>query len=464
MCAIFAAIVFWMLGTVAIDSGDCAVIIDKFGNKNTYAASKARFSSSDGQRDDVENCNPVQAIVVSRHGIRYPGQGDVEAGRRFTSDLRRRGAASASVDDLEKVLDGVLSDGEPKGLSKTGAQEQRDLGFRFASRFRRLYSTAKSDEVAFVSSSPTRAFDSCVRFKEGFVDNLRLNLSSDVDINDNLTRFFYFCPRHHQGVRNNRTALREFYRFQEMEYGYVTRSIAKHLNISGLEMAADDIFSMHKIAACEFAIGKSHHWSNFLSEQSLNILEYGVDVEDYWKLGPGYPINYQQSCPLLADIFKHMDNFLSGRQRKKGVFYFGHAETVVPLITLLGLFTEGDALRAGNFKEQRNRTFKTSNISPFSTNVAFVLQNCTSRTPSGSGSAFKVQLLFKEQPIQLRHVCSSVPCAYRELRNYFSEFIDHCNLKERCSLSSSSQDKLIASGMVKAVLVVGILMKFVLID
>lgn len=156
---------------------------------------------------------------------------------------------------------------------------------------------------------------------------------------------------------------------------------------------------------------------------------------------------------------------LFNSRRKKGIFYFGHAETVVPLITLLGLFTEGDALRAGNFEAQRNRTFKTSKISPFSTNVAFVLQNCSERTPSGSDTnVFKVQLLINEQPIQLGHICSGGTCTYKELRNYFSEFIDHCNLTERCSLSFSSQDKLIASGMVKAIVIVGILMKFVLIN
>lgn len=238
MAAIFVAIVFWILGSAAIDSGDCAVILDKFGNKNTYNASKARFSSSDGQRDNLENCSPIQVIVVSRHGIRYTGSTDIEAGRRFTGELRRRGAASAIVDDLEKVLNGVMSEGEPKGLSKTGAQEQRDLGFRFADRYMQLYSMAKSAEVEFVSSSPTRSFDSCVNFKKGFVEDHRLNLSSDVEINDNLTRFFDFCPRHKQGVRKNRTAFHEFHRFQEMEFGTVTSSIAKYLNISGLEMAA----------------------------------------------------------------------------------------------------------------------------------------------------------------------------------------------------------------------------------
>lgn len=238
MHTIFFDVVFWILGSVTIDSGDCAVILNKFGNKNTYDASNARFSSSNGQRNDLQNCSTDQVIAVARHGIRYPGSDDIEASRRFTGELRRRGAAPAIVADLEKVLDGVLSEGESKELSKTGAQEQHDLGFRFADRFMRLFSTAKPDEVVFVSSSPTRAFDSCTNFQKGFIKDHRLNLSLDVEMNDSLVRFFDFCPRHNQGVRKNKTAFQEFYRFQEMEYGSVTSSIAKYLNISGLEMAA----------------------------------------------------------------------------------------------------------------------------------------------------------------------------------------------------------------------------------
>jgi len=37
-----------------------------------------------------------------------------------------------------------------------------------------------------------------------------------------------------------------------------------------------------------------------------------VLLQQYYKLGYGYPINYEMSCPLIADMFHHMDDAVSG--------------------------------------------------------------------------------------------------------------------------------------------------------
>jgi len=40
----------------------------------------------------------------------------------------------------------------------------------------------------------------------------------------------------------------------------------------------------------------------------------GMCLQQYYKVGYGYPINYKISCPLIADMFHHLDNTVLGKR------------------------------------------------------------------------------------------------------------------------------------------------------
>ena len=70
-------------------------------------------------------------------------------------------------------------------------------------------------------------------------------------------------------------------------------------------------------------------------------------------------------------------HFWIAREFKKGIFYFGHDGTMMPVTSLFGLFKDGTDLRADNYEDlKRHRKFRTSIISPFSTNLNLVLYDC----------------------------------------------------------------------------------------
>jgi multiple inositol-polyphosphate phosphatase/2,3-bisphosphoglycerate 3-phosphatase len=56
---------------------------------------------------------------------------------------------------------------------------------------------------------------------------------------------------------------------------------------------------------------------------------------------------------------------------------FGHAETIMPFVTLLGLFRDDAGLYANaTLAEMRRRKFRASHIAPYSANAYLVLYAC----------------------------------------------------------------------------------------
>ena len=110
-------------------------------------------------------------------------------------------------------------------------------------------------------------------------------------------------------------------------------------------------------------------------------------------------MNYGQATPLLEDMISLVERYKNDPDAPPSAkIYFGHAETVVPLIALLGLF-EGPALTAEGFLLSKHRkdnhdhqftslitdkpnqiicdylirSFRTSAIAPYSSNIAFLV-------------------------------------------------------------------------------------------
>jgi len=146
----------------------------------------------------------------------------------------------------------------------------------------------------------------------------------------------------------------------------------------------------------------------------------------------------------------------------RGVFYFGHAESFVPVLAALGLFHDQEPLRATTFNNPSladARKFRTSAFAPFSANLAFVLYDCANghcpaiwkgrsnifdRSLDAGDSSFVanvsamdrffVQLLLNEKPVMLPSLCGRSICSYAELRERYASYIDQCRFSEMCEM------------------------------
>jgi multiple inositol-polyphosphate phosphatase / 2,3-bisphosphoglycerate 3-phosphatase len=130
---------------------------------------------------------------------------------------------------------------------------------------------------------------------------------------------------------------------------------------------------------------------------------------------------------------------------KTGVFYFGHAETVVPVLAALGLFNDGFPLRAADFGNDftTNRKFRVSHFSPFSANIALILHEFHGEHGEGEGltshpdaERFMLELLINERPLKFPFADRFL-WSYSEVHRKYNEYITKCSLKEVCEDQTS---------------------------
>lgn len=137
---------------------------------------------------------------------------------------------------------------------------------------------------------------------------------------------------------------------------------------------------------------------------------------------------------------------------------FGHAENIFPLVAALNLFNDPKGLRADNFQENLNRRFKSAVLTPFSSNVAFVLHRCDGYNPSTTTSSasegnefkidekvysnYKIHVLVNELPVSEinagellcnlkdkakldeQYINDGSICNYLDLKEQLSDYLD----------------------------------------
>ena len=104
--------------------------------------------------------------------------------------------------------------------------------------------------------------------------------------------------------------------------------------------------------------------------------------------------SHQHALKTAATSKYPLHHILDQQAYKKAVFWFGHAETLLPIISLLGLFNQSVPMTSKTFSErlkllkdhnQRFSTFRAANIVPFAGNVGLDLYHCPKLSHGMSG-------------------------------------------------------------------------------
>ncbi|KOB64938.1 putative multiple inositol polyphosphate phosphatase 1 [Operophtera brumata] len=95
------------------------------------------------------------------------------------------------------------------------------------------------------------------------------------------------------------------------------------------------------------------------------------------------------------------------------------------MISHLGLYKPASHLTADTFEENKNRSWRTSDIDCFASNLAFVLFDCA--------DGEHVLTLHQEHAIVMP-MCQSELCPLRVLTQHFNQSIHNCDYSDMCSL------------------------------
>lgn len=107
----------------------------------------------------------------------------------------------------------------------------------------------------------------------------------------------------------------------------------------------------------------------------------------------------------------------------------GHAETLLPLLTLLGFFKDNTALTSTNYAAQTKRSFRTSHMLPYAANLVLVLYDC-------GGDDLRLQPLLNEKPVTfpgLTDQRASMPL-FQDVKDYYRELLQGCDFETECQL------------------------------
>ncbi|XP_023262138.1 multiple inositol polyphosphate phosphatase 1-like [Seriola lalandi dorsalis] len=162
---------------------------------------------------------------------------------------------------------------------------------------------------------------------------------------------------------------------------------------------------------------------------SLQVLEYKSDLKQYWKRSHGHVISGLSSCPLFHHVFRTLDK--AGRPRRSteaspepASILLGHAETLLPLLSLLGLYKDQTPPTANNYHAQHGRSFRSGRIVPYAANLLFVLYDCQ-RGP-------RLQLLINESPVRFPGLEAEDAPLYRDVRATYRHLLDGCDFNREC--------------------------------
>lgn len=257
-------------------------------------------------------------------------------------------------------------------------------------------------------------------------------ISSESKGNDLKLRFFDDCFKYTTDVKKNPESLKESTVYLNMRRSEIIDRISNKTGIPASGITDEIVEGMWSACQSEVAVfDNANNWCSVFNARDAEILEYAYDMSAYYTKGYGSKINYQIASPLFSTIMTNLeqmainnndgicngDSVLPNAQLR-----FGHAETVMPLLALLGLYKDDEKLDHGWAEASIvDRKWRTSYISSLATNVAFVLYMCEDNVTSVRKPF--VELLHDENIVYLPQCSNKRLCPLYTFKDIYKEYL-----------------------------------------
>ncbi|RHZ50270.1 hypothetical protein Glove_502g7 [Diversispora epigaea] len=381
-----------------------------------------------------ETCELVQLHLVSRHGARYPSPGDNE---RF--DTLDKLFANIS---LAKEWRNPFNKFEAGLLTSRGERELYLLGQRARKRYFKFWKniTYNTNVVQLQSSTISRSGQSGIAYSLGLFEGYgtlgKMKLQpvyifsvpkkKDVEL-----LMHHACPIWVNISKNNPETKRQLETFLRT---HLSLNVKRINDLLGINPPLKAIHLDYIYRACTFEVtvfDRSDTWCSLLKKDDFLKLEFYHDLLYYHYYSYGTLFNTKLACQYYTNMIKSVENFLDGKSQLKSILKFGHAETILFLITMIGLFQDTQPLKSDKYFLQVNsQKFRTSKIAPFGSNIYFEIYNCTNRYDlEPNYSTTLIQVLVNEKPYVIPG-CYKY-CPWNKFKAILGDAIN-CDFKNMC--------------------------------
>uniref|UniRef100_A0A8D0FME3 Multiple inositol polyphosphate phosphatase 1 n=1 Tax=Strix occidentalis caurina TaxID=311401 RepID=A0A8D0FME3_STROC len=356
-------------------------------------------------------CAPLQLRALLRHGTRYP---------TLHARLRRRPAAACPAAAALAAWQMWYEESLDGRLAPQGRRDMEQLARRLAARFPALFAARR--RLLLASSSKHRCLQSGAAFRRGLGPSLSLGTDEvEVEVNDSLMRFFDHCAKFVAWVEENDAAMCQVDAFKEgPEMRKVLEKVASALCLPAEELNADLVQVAFLTCSYELAIKNvTSPWCSLFSEEDAKVCIQLFSRSEV------------VSCVLLILQQPNEALLCSKPISSPLIVQVGHAETLQPLLALMGFFKDDEPLKANNYVRQAHRKFRSGRIVPYAANLVFVLYHCDQ--VKTSKEEYQVQMLLNEKPMLFHH-SNETTSTYADLKDYYRDILENCHFKEECEL------------------------------
>ncbi|KAI9109044.1 hypothetical protein K1719_019999 [Acacia pycnantha] len=407
-----------------------------------------------------EGCVAIHLNLVARHGTRSPTEGRIRELDGLEAHLKllisNAEKQNLLLDRIPSWLHGWESPwkGQLKGgeLIRKGEEELYDLGIKTRENFPNLFEEEYHPEIYTINATRVpRTTASALAFAKGLFNGNRsdepgkqqaFSVSSGSNGSDILLRFFDYCTNYKNLKKKQEPVVNKL---KEPYLDNITYALVRRY---GLNFTRQDISSLWFLCQQEASLlDITNQACGLFMPSEITLLEWTDDLELYILKGYGNSPDYRMATPLLEDIVKSMEQAIQAKEEKrtpgsceKARLRFAHAETLVPLSCLLGLFLEGSEFE--QIQEQpwqlpvdpQIRKWRGSIMAPFAGNNMLALYSCPATHKSTS--TYFVRLLHNEHPIPMPACHGSDFCPFEVFKEkVYGPYKKHtfdtiCNEKE----------------------------------
>lgn len=338
-----------------------------------YAGSMKPYDFSNVETSPIwpDSLKPVYLAHVARHGARYiSSPKKLEKLREAIAESKANGSLTKAGRQFEALLDSVasVSDGRWGALSEEGYREEQQIAKNLYSLMPELLKNAKIDAISsYVPRVAMTMYEFCHQLA-WISSDVRINTSEGKEY-DPFLRCFEADPEF--------DAYRSSGEWKQLYDSIINVTVfpdpARRIfgNKSGLsdKKLRKLTMEMYDVLQSLAAFGMQPADNRFMSEAEYNACWEADNVEHYLRnaITPYTDMAGRATAPLLAKIIKDTDAALDNARLEKSLktagmyskeispeprdanLYFGHAETLMPLLSLMeveGCFYDSSDLSA----------------------------------------------------------------------------------------------------------------------
>ncbi|KAJ3100142.1 PHOsphatase [Phlyctochytrium planicorne] len=406
-----------ILDTTPAIVDDHLVIVSKNPKRSIKASTKSRYVPP--KTFNQPECKVIQVQMVARHGTRNPTGGDVKKFKELQKSLK---AALPSSNPKFPFLTTfqVPADDTTAGLLTTqGVKDHQFLAKFIQKTYPFLVKDTSS--ITWQATNVSRALASGESFiKEllkdkkdrtaaiSFLQSATVPQAIDADL-----RPFDACQNYINASETAKADPPEK-AFSKSQFPAIATRLSQALETT-TPLTIDDVASMFNMCAFQNTLqGDQSQFCSLFTDAELAQFDFFQDLKN--NADEGYPlaINEKLACSLLTTIDNNMKLASDDKcGSPKAVFKFAHEETVLPILTTLGLFKDEIPLSPKMTPDQiASRKLKFADVSPFAGNIIFELQDCG----SSKKKDLKVRVLVGQREVVVPG-CKSATCPIKEFRS-----------------------------------------------